>query len=130
MGYRPGQLLLAKTDFEATQIPLDYSDELKLTFDKRKTLHRIRITKNQFLFIVSIPKNTYHFFPGSATTLIARKIIFLLGDKLCMSTILNNWDDYVGLINYDYTHKPRRDGLHQTKLQTRNTSQGQKAPRY
>ena len=100
MEFKPGQLLLAKTDFEASQISLDYSSELKLAIDKRKTLRHIRITKNQFLFVVSIPEDTSHFFPGHSTAVIARRIIFLLGDKLCITTSVNDWDDYIGLIDY------------------------------
>ena len=101
MEFEPGQLVLVKTEFEATQVPLDYSNELRLALDKRKTLRRIKIKKNQILLVVFIPQDTSHFFPGWSSTVIARRVVFLLGNKLCMFTSVNDWVDYLGLINYD-----------------------------
>jgi len=95
---KPGQLLVTKTSMDASQIPLDYSDQLRLSIDKRKTLQSLRISRDQVLLVISVPEDTTHFFPGWASTIIAKRIVFLWKDKLCISTSIHAWSEYFDVV--------------------------------
>lgn len=117
MEISPGQLLVTKTTMEATQIPLDYSKEAKVSIDKRKTLRNLRINRDQVLMVVEIPEDTTHYLPGWASAVTAKRIIFLLGDKLCISTSINNWNEYFDVVSF-----PNSDNMEK--------SQGKMSPRH
>jgi len=95
---KPGQLLVTKTTMEVSEIPLDFSDQLKLSIDKRKTLRGFKISRDQILMVVEVPTDTTHYFPGWTSAVIAKSIVFLYGEKLCISTSVHTWSEYFDVV--------------------------------
>ena len=101
MDIQPGQLVLAKSDFEASEIPIDWADEQKLPKDQRKTLRHVRIRKNEILFVVDYPIQDIMFTQYGIVTPVTRWILtFLRGSALCFMVSVVGLEDYVEPINY------------------------------
>lgn len=101
MDIQPGQLVIAKSDFEASEIPIDWADEKRLPRDQRTTLRHVKIKKNEILFITEQPvQDTLFLRYGPGTTMIRKMVTFLRGSSLCFMVTVVGFEDYLEPIDY------------------------------
>jgi len=98
---RPGQLVLAKSDFEASEISIDWHVEQSLPRDQRKTLRHVRIKKNEILFITNSPtEDTFFLQYGHGTQIKRHMVTFLRGKSLCFMVTVVGLEEYIEPVDY------------------------------
>lgn len=96
MSIRPGQLVLVKSDFEASEIPIDWAEERKLPRSQRETLRNIRVKKNEILLIVNPPQEDIFFLQyGTGTQVTRQMVTFLRGSQLCFMVTVVGFNEYM-----------------------------------